>query len=331
MGTQPIISVVIPVYNAESYLDNCIQSVLKQGRDFFELVLVNDGSTDKSGIICDTWALEDSRINVFHTENRGAAAARNYGVKRAKGDYITFVDSDDTVAENYLEYLYDLAKEYGSDIAVASYRKVYPNDKNSEVKKIIADDRYALSGKEAMENLLYQKNMMSVPWGTLYRKDLFECVSFPEGTKAEDMGTIYRLYATAKSVAVGTEVVYYYYQREMNTVFSTSQERNRDYFKHCREMLAYVKKNEKDCMPAAMSRHFSACFQILSETPVTAENQTFIKVLYADIKKCQNVVLKDKKARIRNRMAALASLVSVRFMHVILRLLYCVQKKRVTG
>ncbi len=324
MEKKPLISVIIPVHNAEDTLDVCIQSIEMQEFKEYEIILVDDGSTDQSGIICDTRAEENETIRVFHTENRGAAAARNFGVRQAEGEVVAFVDSDDTVSEIYLSYLWELMKEYDSDIAVCSYDKVYEGNKVIEVDVGEDEVRFCISGEDAVESLLYQKYFLSVPWGMISKKGLWDKVRFPEDTKAEDMGTIYRLFAAADKVAYGSESEYQYYQRKSNTMFSTCDERNRDYYKHCREMISYVKANVPSCRKAAVSRFFSACFQILSETPRDEEHQEMIRQIYRDIRKMQNTVLLDSKAKLRNRMAAALSLISIRMMHSILRAYYII-------
>lgn len=327
MEEKTLISVIIPVHNAEDTLDVCIQSVEMQEFKDYEIILVDDGSTDQSGIICDTRAEENDKIRVFHTENKGAAAARNYGVRQAKGEAVAFVDSDDTVSEIYLSYLWELMQEYGAEIAVCSYDKVYEGNKVIEVDVGEDEVRFCISGEDAVECLLYQKYFLSVPWGMISKKELWDKVQFPEDTKAEDMGTIYKLFAAAEKVAYGSESEYQYYQRKNNTMFSTCDERNRDYYKHCREMIVYVKEHLPSCRKAAVSRFFSACFQILSETPMDEDHDEMIGKIYRDIRKMQNTVLLDSGAKLRNHMAAALSLVSIRLMHMALRAYYILNRR----
>lgn len=329
MVNEPIISVVVPVYNAESYLDGCIQSILDQTIDCYELILVDDGSVDKSGVICDTWAIDDERIRVIHSPNGGAAKARNIGAAAAKGNYVTFVDADDTVTTDYLEYLYKLLCEYNADISIGGYEKIYPDEKGEKKyndNDVISDKEVILSsGPLAMEMLLYQDGIMSVPWGMLIKKSILDVVHFPEGTKAEDMGTIYRLLAESKDVVIGKHAVYNYYQRISNTIFSTSNVRNIDYYKHSRKMIVFVKNNYPRFIMAAYNRHFSTCFQILSETKLFGENKKLVKKVYKDISLLQAKILKDKNARKQNRIAALLSLVSIRLVHMMLIVAYKVK------
>lgn len=319
------ISVIVPVYNAENYIDNCINSILSQSFNDFEIVLVDDGSADSSGEICDRLSDANSNIRVFHTANKGAAAARNYGVKKAMGEFICFIDADDTVEENYLKYLMDLIREYDADISVCGYNKVYEGRKNNPNNT--KEERFVMTGKEAVADLLYQRRYMSVPWGSLQKRTIWDNVSFPEGTKAEDMGTIYKMYGEASKVAYGSSKLYNYYQRKTNTIYSTSDVRNIDYLKHSRDMVSYVKDKFPDIKKSAYSRHFSTCFQILSETAMSSNNRKFNSAVYKDIRKLQLKVLNDSNGKGRNRVAALMSLVSVRIMHAMLRVMYKVKRK----
>ena len=316
-----MISVIVPVYNAEKYLNACVESILAQDYKNFELLLVEDGATDASGVLCDKWREKDKRIRVFHQENGGAAKARNFGVAMAKGEYVAFVDSDDVIAPSYLQTLYHLAEETGADIAGCGFVRVYPGEKEkkpgSECEK-----KFVLKGPEAMERLLYQRDFMSVPWGMISRKVLWDEVAFPEGTKAEDMGTIYRLFSKAKTLAYTGAPLYEYYQRADNTIFSTSRERNVDYLMHANAMVAYVKQHFPQYLPAAESRLFSACFQILSETEKCPDNQEILTQVYEIIRRLRAHVQKDKKAKARNRIAAVMAIFGVGGLHRMLRLYY---------
>ena len=309
------VSIVIPVYNAEQYVKTAADSILKQTYENIELILVDDGSTDNSGKLLDELAAKDTRVTAVHTANKGAAAARNKGVRVSTGEWIGFVDSDDTVTADYVEYLMNMAKRENADIAVCGYSKVYDSvPEYNEQEQIIS-----MNGYEAMETLLYQRLFMSVPWGSLQKRYIWDNLAFPEGTGAEDMGTLYKMYAAAGKVIYGSHRNYHYYQRITNTVYSDSNNRNNDYYKHSADMLRYVTDMYPDYKNAAYSRHFSCCFQILSETRRIDKNREMIERVTADIKKCRSIVLKDKKARMRNRLAAFVSYcVGVKMLHLVL-------------
>ena len=318
-----MVSVIVPVYQAFKTIETCVESILAQTEKDLELILVDDGSTDGSGEVCERLARTDRRIRILHEKNGGAVSARNKGKDAAKGEWITFVDSDDVIAPDYLKKLLKTAYDTGSDIAACAYircTRAEAGDRESlfeagRSKKPRIEVYQGLMGTKA---LLYQKGFISAPWGMISRRSLWNKVSFPEGTAAEDMGTIYRLFLEASCISRTDEPLYGYVQSADNTVYSTSSKRNPDYFRHSRSMLSYIKKNEPECLKAAASRHLSTCFQILSETsPDVKDSGTkrLTERIYSDIRAVRSVVIKDQEARMRNRAAAAMSYISIKAIH----------------
>ncbi len=316
-----MVSFIVPVYQAVRTLDQCVESILSQSNTDFELILVDDGSEDGSGLLCDSYT--DRRIRVLHEKNGGAAAARNAGLKAANGEWVAFVDSDDVISPRYLAALLKAAGDKRADIVSCSYSKCSRDDVY-DIKAYfegISKPRSSVcvyEGEEGVKALLYQKGFISAPWGMISKRELWNDLSFPEGTGAEDMGTIYRLFLNASRIVRFDEILYGYVQSVSNTVFSTSAKRNPDYFLHSRQMLVYIKKNHPDCLKAAASRHLSTCFQILSETdmnPDTEAEKRLIRRIYSDIKSVRRIVLRDSRARLKNRIAAGCSYISISYIH----------------
>ena len=333
------ISVIVPVYQAEANLKACVDSILAQTYGNFEIILIDDGSRDNSPEICDEYS-ENEIVKVYHQENKGAAAARNLGLNKADGLYVSFVDSDDTVEPEYLSYLKNLIDRTESQVSVCAHDDIYPlgSEGSNEFKKSAkgiteglkrgaadakdyvktevlekpktSDEIYFYSGNSAMEELLYQRYFMSVPWGMLSERKLWDNVRFPEGTEAEDMGTIYRLFAAANGVVYGCRNMYKYYHRKSNTMNSTKVSRNVAYYKHSRDMLKFVKEKYALYYPAALSRHFSACCQILAEVE-SADNELLIKHVRNDIMKLAPKIAHDQKCRAQNKSAAMLAMMSV--------------------
>lgn len=213
---MPAVSVIVPVYNVEPYLPRCIESILAQSFRDFELILVNDGSTDKSGAICDKYTAEDARIRVIHQENRGIAAVRNVSLEWAfhnsDSGWIAFVDSDDYIADTYLERLYENAMQSKADIATCAMAIF---DDQVEVEKISREptEVIAISGLKACEEVYQINGLVKVTcWGKLIRKTLFENIKFPEGKTHEDEAMIPRVIYKAGRIAVCKDPLYYYYQ-----------------------------------------------------------------------------------------------------------------------
>lgn len=183
---NPLISIIVPVYKVEKYIENCIKSLINQTYKNLEIILIDDGSPDRSGEICDKYASLDNRIKVFHFENGGVSAARNKGVEYAKGDYIGFVDSDDWVDHDMYETLFRLINEYTADIAICGYREIYPD----KVEEMSNKDIKVMNNLEALElNILndidYQ--ICTAPWNKLYKKEIVKNIKFPEGKVYEDI------------------------------------------------------------------------------------------------------------------------------------------------
>ena len=203
------ISVVIPVYNIKDYIQKCVESILSQTFTGFEILLIDDGSTDGSQKICDEYGLKDERITVIHKKNGGLSSARNVGIKEAKGEYICFIDGDDYIDNDMLEILYEHAVRENADIVEVGSRWIYPNKRleYSVDKTIICDNL------EALEMHLESRCFTAVAWNKLYRLSLFKDIKYPEGCLHEDIGTTYKLLYKAKKLVSVNQVKYNYMQR----------------------------------------------------------------------------------------------------------------------
>lgn len=210
----PEVSVIVPVYNAELYLDTCIHSILTQNFYNFELLLIDDGSTDSSGQICDRYSREDMRVLVVHQPNGGLSVARNTGLKIAKGQYVAFVDSDDYIPSTMLSDLLFAAQKTGADMVKGNYQKVYSD---IAIPKQYDENISILTSEMAIENFLCEpsaedKKMGTVVWNGLYRKSLFETISFPDGLIYEDGYVTPKLLLKSTVIAHLNKVVYFYRQ-----------------------------------------------------------------------------------------------------------------------
>ncbi len=212
---KPLISVIIPVYNTETYLGKCVRSVLAQDYDCFELILIDDGSTDSSGHMMDELAEQDSRIVVLRKENGGQSSARNLGLDRAKGEYIAFVDSDDYVTPDYLSYLLSLFPEDGGCGITACNHFIVRGEHTAENSS--GSDR-VFGREEAFEEVLFHGCIDVSPWGKLYRREIFETLRFPEGRIFEDTWLFGSLLNATERISFGRKCCYYYIVRELSTV-----------------------------------------------------------------------------------------------------------------
>lgn len=210
------ISVIVPVYKSEKYLDRCVQSILSQTYQDFELILVDDGSPDNSPLLCDKWAENDSRVYVIHKENGGASSARNAGLKIAKGRWIAFADSDDWLDRTALKTLYDLANQYNVPMAIGGMRVV---QKYTDASIVMKQNAKVLSNADLMSRFFRlngEPDTHSV-CGTIIRRDILEDYSFIEGRMNEDVETCYYL-ARKCEAAVYTDAPLYNYFKNIEGV-----------------------------------------------------------------------------------------------------------------
>jgi glycosyltransferase involved in cell wall biosynthesis len=211
----PTLSIIVPVYKAETYLENCINSILDQSYSDFELVLVDDGSPDQCGAICDAYAQTDERIKVIHKENGGASSARNVGIDIAQGVYIGFVDSDDYIDKNMYEILLNNLKLYDADISECKLLMV--NDFTTKATHK-SEQIKVFNNIDALHNL-YNGNYTNtvVLWNKIYKKSLFDEIRFPLGKIHEDDFTTHKLLYKAQKI-VNTDAALYCYFRSSNSV-----------------------------------------------------------------------------------------------------------------
>lgn len=210
---QPFISIIVPVYKVERYIHRCIESLTHQDFTNIEIILVDDGSPDKCGIICDEYKEKDSRIRVIHQSNGGLSAARNSGIDIAKGEYLMFVDSDDWVDSDFCSYAYQKAKESNSDIVVFGYQDEFEDKTISHT----VEQEEKLSIENALVEL-HGGKIMSFAWNKIYNALLFEKIRYPIGRLYEDIGTTYLLFDKANSVYLAQKITYHYQQRKDSIV-----------------------------------------------------------------------------------------------------------------
>lgn len=206
---QDVISVIVPVYNVAPYLSECLDSILSQDYEKLEVILIDDGSTDDSGKICDAYARQDSRIRVIHQRNGGAAAAKNAGLRAATGEYLSFVDSDDFLEPRAYGYMLSLLKENGADVAVFAFRDVY---RNRREEQILRPGRTVLPGSEYLLRFTTDWSA-ALLWNKLYKRDLFQGVFFEEGHKIDDEFFTYQGMMNANRVLCDDRVIYNYRKR----------------------------------------------------------------------------------------------------------------------
>lgn len=234
----PLISVIVPIYKVEAYLPECIDSILRQTYTNLECILVDDGSPDRCGVICDEFARRDSRVRVIHQPNRGVSEARNAGLDAAKGQYISFVDSDDWVLPEMLERQIWLFQNYQIQIAEVT---------RQDMKEQGTGRVYLSSGTEMMLDIFQEKDFgfegLSCwsPWGKLYKAELWKNIRFPAGRIYEDLQSVCLVYFNAEQVAVLDEPLYFYRVRPKSIMHSAL---SADLVEMCQWLVDYCEKND---------------------------------------------------------------------------------------
>lgn len=230
------ISVVIPVYNAEKTLSTCVKAVLEQTYGDLELILINDGSLDKSGECCDRIAVVDARVRVFHQMNAGVSAARNLGLKKAKGEYITFLDADDIVPQNYLETLYETCRE--ADISICDVVSVCGE---KELTRFTHQDAM-LNQREALELLLTRRKINSGPCAKLFRRNIVDGLIFPPLKAYEDIIFVRDAFCRAERIAVTNRTEYRYIQNPEGAMSNFFKTPSADIIRASESLLAFIVK-----------------------------------------------------------------------------------------
>lgn len=242
MNSFELVSLIIPCYNAESTIEKCLESVISQTYRNLEIIIINDGSTDRSPAIIKQFQERDSRIILIDQINSGVSKARNQGIKQASGTYICFVDSDDWAEENYCSVLHQAIVENQADISIA---EAFFEDKNGDQvgKHQISTDPIAIYDKHtALKLLLEDKIIQSHPWAKLYRAELLKTITFPENLEAfEDYFTMFKVFNNAKKVVKMNNPIYHYVQFENSLSHNLTPKRAYHFFLALMEAYTFLK------------------------------------------------------------------------------------------
>lgn len=219
---MPLLSVIVPVYNVEEHLERCLDSILNQTFEDFELLLINDGSPDNSHLICERYGVLDARIKNYTKQNGGLSSARNYGLDRAQGCFVSFVDSDDYLSLTMFESMISHLQNDEAEIAVCG-RRIVHLDGRVEVKNPF-EETTLLSAVEAVELLVEDEKINSFAWNKIYRLELFDGIRFPEGRLYEDIAVMFALFHRANTIIHLDGSYYFYIHNEQGISLSSGKE-----------------------------------------------------------------------------------------------------------
>lgn len=255
-----MITIIVPVYNTEKYLRRCVDSILNQKYNDYELLLINDGSTDKSKMICEEYAAQDSRIKLVNKTNGGSASARNLGLNMARGEYIAFVDSDDYVHRDYLTIMMDLMAKYGLDLVQCALKESVNYNPALLETSIQEYDVCVRTNLELSEEFCSRNTYLesAVLYNKLYRAELFDGLRFPEGKGIDDEYLSYQLIYRAKRIVKTDAVLYYYFMSENSQMRSTPTLKRLDGIDAVQQQIKFYKENNQNKLAnLLLYRYFS--------------------------------------------------------------------------
>ena len=297
------VAIIVPVYNAEKFLKYSVESMINQTYSNLEIVLVNDGSTDKSGLLCDEYAQKDNRVKVIHVDNGGQSRARNIGVKNATADWIVFLDSDDYYEKVAVEYLVALRDKFNADMAATTVVEVRNYEEKDTLDRVDLEGATVLNRETALEEMFYGNTVGTHPGGKLYKKEIVEKYPFPEGVIYEDLAIAYEHINACMKIAVGKHNLYKYYRRTGSIVNSKFNPKILDFFKAMDLNFDYIKRdfpNNSSMMKAANSRYVlnglhvvNAMLKSNMTTELKKQRKDFSKY-WKDVMKNPRVIKKNK-------------------------------------
>lgn len=300
---EDLISIVVPIYKVEKYLKRCVDSILAQTYKNLEIILVDDGSPDNCGAICDEYQKQDNRIQVIHKENGGLSDARNKGIDIAKGKYIAFVDSDDFIHPKFIETLYNLCIENNCEIAQVDFKRVY----NDHIAVVPEEKVVQVYTTQEFLYHLYSKDYvkMIVAWNKLYKKELFEQIRYPFGKLHEDEATTYRLVYEAKKIAISNQPLYNYFFEESSITNKKYNEKRLDileiqkqraeFFKEKREQVIYELSMKQYCL-TLMNAYINSKRYLPNTKQRQKEMRKEFKQIAKEVLHYEHVKLKSKVA-----------------------------------
>lgn len=295
---EPLITVIVPVYNVSAYLNRSMETLTAQSYQNLEIILVNDGSTDNSGALCEEWAGKDSRIRVIHQENGGLSRARNTALDAASGEYILFFDSDDLMSPDLCRVLYDSLGPDG-DIAICDVEHVFPDQPYAFE---ITAEQELLTSESAVQRMWYQTGFLPSAWAKLYRRKIFETQRFTPDLRFEDIDILHELFWSAGKIVYNHSRLYGYVHRANSITTASFSIRDMDILKVADKILRFV-QDKPSIARAAEAYATTAALRIYLNAPRDPDYMSGISKAEELLDQYGKRVLADKCIRRKNRYA----------------------------
>ncbi len=296
------ISVIIPIFKAEIFLGKCIESVLSQDYKDFQLILVDDGSPDKCGQICEYYAKKDNRIKTIHKENGGVSDARNAGLDQASGEYLTFIDADDYVETTYLSYLLSLISQRGYQVGRANHFIDRGNSLTTNAP--VKGEMMVFPRKDAVEAALYHDRVDTASWGAIYKHALFDNVRFPKGRIYEDTYVFCDIICQADCFVFGDQPQYHYVQHSGSIVNQSFNIKNLEFIDSVKRLADYAAEEYPSLLPACHRRTTHSYLSVLRKMGnIGSEYYELRRNLRDNALQYSNEVIANPKAPSRDKTA----------------------------
>ena len=303
---KPLISIIVPIYNTAKYLPRCLNSIIHQTYQNLEIILVNDGSTDNSSEISEEYHQKDSRIKLIYQKNQGLSAARNTGIKKATGDYLTFVDSDDEIMPKMIEKMLFALQSNHSDIVICSFKEKYPNGKTTHFSQKYSAKTF--NTENALKAMLKEQGFMVSATMKLFPTKFFKNVNFPTGKLHEDVGTTYKLIMQANLISFIPEELYIYHHHN-DSIISKFDNRKLDIIELTDQMCNDIDKKYPHLKNVTNERRIRARFSVLRQIPLN--HQETPKIL-SYLKTHKSYIIKNPETTKTDKLALRLALISPR-------------------
>lgn len=298
---KPLVSVIVPVYNVEKYIEQCVSSLCKQTYENLEIILVDDGSTDNSGKLCDVYKSQDDRIIVIHQENEGLSAARNAGLEYSTGEYISFIDSDDYVSSYFYEIVLSVFQKSGAAMVLLQKGSAFWDGQERHVQLAKDKDDFtyeSFNAAEVLEQMLYQKIATGAQF-KICKREVWNHVRFPVGYYYEDVATTYRLFFYTKKAAVIDGKLYAYRKRMESIIRQPFSTKKLVCLKIFDQLVNDPQIVKLGLLRAAKSRVFAMTYSVFLQVPLQ-EKQTR-KILWKKLQTVQKEIMFDRSKIIRKK------------------------------
>lgn len=282
---KPQISVIVPVYKVEPYLRRCVDSILAQTYTNLEIILVDDGSPDSCGAICDEYAEKDSRVRVIHKENGGLSDARNAGLEIATGEWLSFIDSDDWIEPTMYEALLNNAGVHDAQISIGGVVDELLTENGVIVTKTTAGDSVVIEARKKQPAIQHFLNHSWSAWDKIYRREVFDGIRYPVGEINEDEAIALSLLDRCERVVYTNEPFYHYIRRPESITTSTFSLKKLDWYRHCKANLDWIRANYPELEEAAAIRYRNSLLWTLTEIALAeGDYRSEVKTLVAELK-----------------------------------------------